>query len=351
MKALEINSGEKLEAYELSRHFCYLLKDQGIDYWIMTGLEGLRPGNSRDLDILVSRRLGLKQVKALAAATADANHWHLLGVDVRGFGNYRIFFHHELKGIAFEIDLLPDFLFGPINICEGERDTYEQDGFTRCRNATFAKNILIKLLSGSSFKQSDERWGRARRYSESPSGRAYLRALFGDKVYQIFEALIIEERALRKNEKIIIIMVLIQAELMRNPQTLIYRVWRWVALEIRRLGAFGIVIPPILVSSTANSRFYELLEWLSKEVRKVAPIVAVEGIEDANFGWISRAFEVRKSSVSLNLAIVRVSKSHDVDKVATKRGGVFLDGDKFIEQADSGQFSKLYREAFEATLR
>jgi len=339
----------KTSSYNLARAFCKLLDSENIKNWVLSGLEGLELGQSRDLDLLIERKITPKEAQIYANLVVKELDWEYLGMDNRFYGHIRLFFISSNSLEAFEIDLLPDFMLGPIDVCEGERNTEEINGFSVCSNASFSKKILIKLLSGNfeSIKKID--YPMMNTYIESSLGRKYLSFLIGEKLTIYVLELIKSNGSKSLYSKNRVLLMLIWQVLFKKPHVLTMRLFRWIIFEWRKYGGFGLVVPVLSISNTDKDEAYDLVYSIENTIKEIIPFSQFVGPYIGGRSLFSRLNpinRVRRNSANLNLVVLISSEHRRSTHLTTRAGQVFIDAKKFDRNLDCKKIKELFEESF-----
>ena len=337
------------DRYDLARAFCKHLKGRRVDYWVLSGLTGLRENVSRDLDLLVEKSLSVADISQFSREVSKELGWEYIGLNNRFYGHLRLFFINPSTADSFEIDLMPDFMFGPVNVCEGSRKMVIVDDFQVCENATFSKAILVKLLSGNfiSIKNRDYKW--AEEYLRSEDGVSYLEKLVGKKVTGFIKASMMNRQAITAKEKKSILKTLVAKEFRKSGLRFLRRTLRWVVFEIRRKGGLGTVAPIIQIANCTAAEAEVLTMGMEVEFKAIVPFSKIELVELVGknlFETINLFSDSRRISTNLELPVELTGNRKSPAHMVGRGARVFLDAKQVRLPEDLEALRELVKHAF-----
>lgn len=345
---------QKFTILELARNYCNSLLTKGINNWVISGLNGIEEGLSRDLDVLTAQQVSPNIAVEIAEECVLNTGWNYLGLDDRGYGHLRIFFVNLEYEESYEIDLMPDFMFGPVNVCEGIRDPIKVKEFLVCRNAAFAKSILIKWLSGNSSVAKNSLLEDDKDYIQSAGGENYLVNVLGRDVYDSFREIVENNNQSQKLSRREVVRLLVIKELRFSVVRFFMRALRWAIFEYRRKGGFGFVVPVLQLSNADKEQAIKFIDQLESGLKSVIPFSKFKILKiDKKSIWNKfNLFSLsRSTSANLNMAVELVGDEIDAPHLLSRGAKIYIDGSCFNTPSDVEVVRNLALESFTRILK
>jgi hypothetical protein len=262
---------------EISACICMALEAHDIPYSVAHGIEHYPSKLGRDIDIAVPSK-GIPAALGVIASAAKRASWHIVALQKRVLGHYRLFLRSLSGHDQLEVDLLPNLSWGPLVIFESVSASERNGPFLVDPWISFAKRVLLQVLAGNFRRFVNRRDELVFHSGERNAAVHNLSGLLGPTlVARFIEAVDMQEvarlRALGPSLRLRIGV----ATLTCNPLGGLKGLGYWAVTQWQNSALSPCVIPIVHITGLEEEFVEDFLHRLEVRVKNILPITTIHG--------------------------------------------------------------------------